>query len=424
MTAETSIFDRPAAVPEDCLRTAAEKGWPAGLVERAFQLRVERADVDWWLQRLDPGMVRKFLDRRERLMFGTMRVREATWSDNEAMADLYANSPEEIGDYEVTVERSPYAFAQFRLQEHVNIQVLEDRGIILAAGAHSARNVIIDGQRLTAHIAGAWRVRKDFRGQGMSNLLRMGSGPACSWFGVANYWYVRSGNLDAVNWIKALRPELGSDSEEELKVPGVPVTVHHIPTRPLEGNATGIRKASEDDLPQCVQLINRTHQGLDLFRPYSEEFLHARLDDPGWGPKPPFWSKVYNWDDFHVLEEDGRIAACAGLWDRGRDLREIWVHKSTGDRAVVETAALMDFGFTEGREDAMERLIAYLAGVTHGLGRSQLMAPVEQLPALVERLQKYQPTAETRGLHYDPDDDIFPELKIVIRRPYTDLAYW
>ena len=60
----------------------------------------------------------KLLDRRERLIGGTLRVREATWKDDEAIADLYANSPENVGEWELTVERSPYPFAQFRLQEN------------------------------------------------------------------------------------------------------------------------------------------------------------------------------------------------------------------------------------------------------------------------------------------------------------------
>ena len=61
-----------------------------------------------------------------------------------------------------------------------------------------------------------------------------------------------------------------------------------------------------DDLPRCVELINRTHAGLDLFRPYTVEFLESHLDDPAWGPKPSFWSPVFGWDDYAVVEDGDR----------------------------------------------------------------------------------------------------------------------
>jgi hypothetical protein len=424
---EESIFDRPVHVPDDYIERARAKGWPEGLVERCVRLRVPTYDIEYWLDHEREGQVHnitKVLDAKERSISGTLRVREACWSDAESVADLYANAPEDIGEWEVTVERSPYPFAQFRLQEHPNIQIVEDRGIVLACAAHSSRNTIIGGRRLTAHIATAWRVRKESRGQGMTNLLRTIGGPACAWFGLANYYYVRSGNFDAVNWIKALRPDIADASKSAQDIPGQPVTVHHFKARAFDGEATGIRKGRRSDARRCAALINRTHRGLDLFRPYSADYLKERLEDCGWGPKPDFITRVYGWDDYYLLEEDGQVIACAGLWDRGRDVREVWRHKTTGETTVIEPTALMDFGFAEGREDAMERLIAYLLGVTQERGRHELLAPIERLPELVERLAKFDPGEETRTMAAEGFHEADLDVDVVVRRPYTDLAYW
>ena len=151
LTAGPSLFDRPVHVPPEYARRAAELGWPDGLVERMLHLRIPTYDIEHWLDHhTDWEQLGKFLDAKERVMSGTIKVREATWSDGEGVAELYANSPEDVGDFEVTVERSPYPFAQFRLQEHPNIQLVEDRGVVLAAAAHSARNTLIGGQR--AHL--------------------------------------------------------------------------------------------------------------------------------------------------------------------------------------------------------------------------------------------------------------------------------
>jgi hypothetical protein len=190
--------------------------------------------------------------------------------------------------------------------------------------------------------------------------------------------------------------------------------VYNYPRRTFAGDASNIRLATPDDLPSCIELINRTHAGLDLFRPYDMAYLQGKLERaPG----------VYGWSDYYVVEDAGTVAACAGLWDRGRHMRERWVHKSTGERRLVENTALLDFGFAEGRDDAMALLIEYLIGVTDALGRGQLMAPIEHMPEVIDGLRAHEPVAETRPLYWQ----LGPALKkagAIVTRPYTDLAYW
>ncbi len=96
-------------------------------------------------------------------------------------------------------------------------------------------------------------------------------------------------------------------------------TVQQFPAKPCRGGA-GIRAATLADLDPCVALINRTHRDRDLFSPYTPEFLHDRLD-PGFVPPGLRPLKPYVLGDFHVVERGGTIVACAGVWDRGRDLR-------------------------------------------------------------------------------------------------------
>jgi hypothetical protein len=398
------------------------------ILDRAQELRVNRGIVEWWIkhERQTPDEARRYLAAREKLMHGTMHARLATWNDDEAVADLYANAPEDIGDWEVTVERSPYPFAQFRLQEHVSISVLEDRGVVLAATADSSRNALVGGKRTGLHIASAWRVRKEFRGQGLSRLLRMAEGPAVGWFGFYNYYYIRSGNFGALGWIKAFIPESVNAPSREGDVPGIPITVHHFDAAPGDGKLSGIRLARRSDLRRCVALINQTHRGQDMFRPYSTEYLEQRLDDPFWGEKPDFWVPVYGWPEYYVVEEAGKVLACGGLWDKGKNVREVWRHKETGETRSFDGTALLDFGYAEGCEDAMVRLIRHFIGLTHDLGRSYLVAPLEQLPKLVEKTEKLGPTTETRALHFQyysrEEDKWF--MADSLNRPYTDLAYW
>ena len=402
MSDETA-FSMPATeIPDDVRQRWSARGWPESLLERSFELRVRREDIEGWLRR-GKGYwrgIQKQLDRREQLIGGTLRVREATWSDDEALADLYANSPEDFGQWELTVERSPYPFAQFRLQENVNIQMIEDRGVVLAAIVQSARNTLVGGKRVTVQIESAWRTHKEARGRGLGRLLRTEPRRALGWEALATYYYRRHGG-------RKQRP----------------VTVHCFPSRPFSGQTDGIRLARRSDVRRCVALINRTHRGLDLFRPYSQEYLWQRLDDPFWGPKPDFLVSVYGWPDYHVLERAGKIVACAGLWDRGKHMREVWRHKTTGKRRLVENTALMDFGYAEGEAESMARLIGHLIGVTDSLGRGRLMAPLQFLPAVTESLASYGPEKETRPIYWQATGAA-RALNVKLTRPYTDLAYW
>ena len=430
MLEDHPLFATPVPVPEDLARAAAARGWPDGLLQRALDARVSGGDLAFWLGEVAPGVdvVTRELESLERLLHGPVHAREATWRDGDRLVDLYADSPEDVGDLEVIVERGPNPYAQFRLQEHANVQVLDCRGVLLAAAAHSSRNAFVGGERMCVHLMSAWRVRRDFRGSGLSRLLQISAGPgASSWFGVVTYWYERSGNA-AQGWLDKIRGE--ADSLHEHKVSGLTATVYRLlaagSAAPEAAPSPGlhVRPVEPADVPVCIELINATHDGLDLFRPYTAEFLETRLDDPFWGPRPSFWSTVYGWDDHLVVEQDGRVVACGGLWDRGRDIRERWRHKETGEEQVLSTTAMLDWGHAPGHEEAMAHLIRRFSARTAELGRVHLLAPLEFAPKVLALLSDSGVMEDTRALRCMGFEE--PGLRVAPRvtRPYTDLAYW
>lgn len=414
-------------VAPDDLKAAAEKrGWPDGLLQRALDLRVPREVIERWLAMpwTNVESVQLRLKWHERLTFGTLRGREATLADNEAFADLFANAPEEVGEWEIFTERGPNAFAQFRLQENVNVLVIEEQGLLIAACSFSHRKTIVGGRRVVVRYGQALRVRKEYRRQGYGDQVR-----SLPWgvFAARNahgqYDIMRSQNFAVVNWWKKYVPDFFDDvPQREGEVPGIPVTVFQYPARAFRDDAGGIRRVRPADVSRCVGLINRTHRGLDLFRPYTQDFLQNRLDDGVWGELSTeswhrAWPRVYSWDDYYVLEERGRVVACAGLWDRGRDMRDRWRHQETGEEKVISTTSALDFGYEQGHEASMARLIGFLISETHRLGRDYLAIPLDQLPALATELEPYGPLPETRALRWGLAE---PQ----ITRPHIDLSYW
>lgn len=404
-------------------------GWPEDLLESALDLHAPRRQVEWWLGQGERGLqrARDWIPQLQQLTPATIVGREATLLDNDRFSDLWANAPEEIGDWEIVVERAPNAFAQFQLQENVSIPVLEERGVLLACVIWAAHNVIVGGKRLTVHCGIGLRVRREGRGKGYGNLVRAVSRPAWYPFTSGQFHYMRSHNYAAVDFFKHTTPSVvASSPEREDGVPGIPVTVHQYPARESAGSGQGIRLAQRPDLGRCVELINGTHAGQDLFSPYATEAFEMKLDGGAWGAQPEH-RHVYGWRDFYVIERDGRIVACGGLWDRGRDIRERWRNPTTGEERSVSATALLDFGFEPGCEAEMAALVRHFVGQTAGLGRDYLVAPLQQLPSVAALLADCDPQLETRALGWFLWDeygrDVSPPDPMV-ERPYTDLAYW
>jgi hypothetical protein len=231
------------------------------------------------------------------------------------------------------------------------------------------------------------------------------------------YDYLRSYNMTMEAWNRKMMPEVSSVPKREDQVPGIPTTVLQFSAKATAA-ADGVRTAREDDLARCAELINRTHGGRDLFRPYTREFLRERLNVGLEEIGKPFWTPPYGLADLYVLERGGEIVACAGLWDRGRDMRERWRHRETGEERVVSATALLDFGCAEGHEEALAALVGHLIGVTHALGRDFLLAALETQPRLAELLALHEPEPEVRYLQWRADE---PPITAPV---HVDLVYW
>ncbi len=420
----------PPPVSDELRRAAEEAGWPEGLVDRLGRLHFPPDVIQMWLRDQEPKRAQRGVEILERLAYGTLRLRDATYApkDFAALVDLFANSSEDLGEWEVIVERSPDPVAQFAMQEHHRMRVLEDRGLFVGGFASAMKETFVAGRPIGAGIMSGYRIRNDFRGRGLSQVLSWLPPAVGVPYAQGQWFYIRSQNFGSAAWMNALRADvLDSAPKRDDDVPGIETFVLQYPARVYDGDATGIRKGAVSDLERCVGLINRTHDGLDLFRPYTVESLRFRLDERIWGAKPDWWGHIYGWDEFFVLEQADRIVACAGLWDKGANVRERWRLKATGAEKLIDTTALVDFGFEEGREEASAGLIAYLIGETQTLGRGYLVAPLQFLPDVAAELADREPITERRGLIWRTFDGNFNPITPAdppITRPYTDLFYW
>jgi hypothetical protein len=133
---------------------------------------------------------------------------------------------------------------------------------------------------------------------------------------------------------------------------------------------------------EVVALLNRTHAGKELFSPYTEERLDARL----------VRSPEYGWKNWWGIEgEAGRLVAVAGLLDLGRLWRTKVRVKATGEETASSAGSVFDFGYAEGGERQMAGLLDHLSGVAATWGRDHL------------------------SVHLDPRDGLYPFLPATAR---------
>ena len=418
MLAVERLLTTGVDLTQDWQQRADEKGWPEGLLARV-QAVFHAREIDFMLgpQGWPLKNIERELDVRERTMNGPYRVREMNIRDLPAFSELWAHSPEAIGDWQITVERSPNALAQFQLHENCSITVLEEKGAIYACTAWSNRVVQLQGKLVPIHVAHSLRVHESRRGARLADLVRRY--PPRATFArpnVAQYMYVRSGNTGVLGFLGTVAKETFG----AIGAAGIRTEVSHLAPRPFEGDDTGIRLGTPGDLAACATLINRTHGAFDLFSPYTAESLAHALDQGYPGARPDHFPHVYGWQDFRVLEADGRVVACAGLWDRGRDMREVWRGKD-GATQTISVTNLLDFGYAERGEAAMVRLIAFLLGETAKHERTALVIPLDRLPKLAEACLCFDPRVEQRTFEWTP---FLPDVPKTVPEPHTDLRYW
>lgn len=397
---------------------ARANGWPEGLAERALAVRTPSFQLAQWLSRPLDETGRFHIEREvenfERLANGPYRARELTFRDEEAFTDLWANGPEKAGDWLVTIERSPDPTAQFRLQPGASISVIEAGGQLVACTVWSPVNCMIGGRRVSIQYAQGLRVRSDRRREGLGDLVRRYPRRSLQAPTSGQVMYLRIGNANMASFLEAVKFQSGQER------PQMVAGASYLAAKAGVAQPAGVRLVAEADLARCAELINGAHAGLDLFRPLGPESIRDLLEGGFWGEAPPWRKRPYGWDDFHVVEVGGRIVACGGLWDRGRDMREVWRGPS-GEERRVEVAAALDLGCEAGEAQALADLLRWFSALSAERGRQSVIADLGPLPAVLAALGELEPHFEARTLEWSP---FTPDLPRALGTCHLDLRYW
>jgi GNAT superfamily N-acetyltransferase len=305
----------------------------------------------------------------------TFSVREATAADNEALLELERSSALDLGDVEITMDRSPHYFASLSLQEDARVMVAEEGGRLVGVCAAARHCVPLLGRPRTLLYIQKGRVRSEFRRRRISSVLI---------WALVESWSARGDSFDSAYWLISADNRASLTAVRRGGALPWPKEVHLVDLHTGTGPRTEVPavRLGPDRAQEVVALLNRTHAGKELFEPYTEERLQARL-----GRTPD-----YGWQNWWGIEGSaGRLVAVAGLLDLGRWWRMTRRVKASGEETKSSAAAVFDFGYAEGGEQQMVELLYHLLGIAASWGRDHL------------------------SIHLDPREGLYPFLPAAAR---------
>jgi GNAT superfamily N-acetyltransferase len=304
----------------------------------------------------------------------TFSVREATAADNEALLELERSSPLDLGDVEITMDRSPDYFASLCLQEDARVMVAEEAGRLVGVCAAARHCAPLLGRPRTLLYIEKGRTLPEYRRRRVSSVLI---------WALVESWAVRGQPIDSAYWLISADNRASLTAVRRGGALAWPKAVHlvDLPTDTAGREVPAVRLGPER-AGEVVALLNRTHAGKELYAPYTEERLQARL-----GRSPE-----YGWQNWWGIEGSaGRLVAVAGLLELGRWWRMRRRVKASGEETTSSAAAVFDFGYAEGGERQMVELLHHLLGIAASWGRDDL------------------------SIHLDPQEGVYPFLPAAAR---------
>ncbi len=325
----------------------------------------------------------------ERLHDFQLEVREATAADAAILADVERRCPIVLDGARLWFDRGEHYFDFARLMEDCTIGLASVDGAPAAVTCGARHTVRIGGAAQSILTVSHLRVLPEHQRKGLwGEVNRV----------LDKYWpqvdgsgaYIAVGNAGMQHGFRNTPDKWPTE-----------VLWARLDTARLGGPGFG-RSATPDDAPWLVETLNAFHADEEMFVPYTEERLVARLERA---------ADLYSWENVQLTD-----GAVVGVWPAGPAMR--LVTERAGVQSQSQPGVVLDYGFAPGHEAAFESLLRAWCGWLDERGMDRLsiftsagsrgVALLRSLADEVEAFNMWTPgvavpaDAEAKGLYVDP----------------------
>jgi N-acetylglutamate synthase-like GNAT family acetyltransferase len=324
-------------------------------------------------------------------------IRPFVESDNTIMLEIEKLSPQGNEKFAMGVDRSPDITARYKIYDNWRVLIAEEEGKIVGWAGLILKQNPLQGDKYIYFVEVV--VHPEFRKKGIATLLALELEKNVSETGADNIYCFISEQNDASN---ALVRKLGYSDMRKCIV----CWRSAYKKANIEDKFT-IERVDKRDIIEVVNLINDYYRECILFVPYTSESFESHLNE----------IPAYGLENFWVVKENGKIIACAGLWDYS-SLARICIAKAPlmfeVKRGYIRFLSLFmkmpkipakakyfkpcyitDHAFESKRPHAMSSLIAFFNNILLDNKRYFFGVALDQSDPMFEIIRQFKPRIDT-----------------------------
>lgn len=323
-------------------------------------------------------------------------IRPFEKGDSTTMLDIEKLCPQGNENYAMGIDKRDIV-ARYELYDNWNILVAEEEGNVVGWIGWTVKHYP-HKEEAYAYFAEVM-VHPEFRRKGIAAKLLMELEKNVRDIGSAYiYCYIFEPN-DAS---RALTEKLGYSNMGNFKPCAISVYKKTNVAQKFE-----IERINENDIPEALSLINAYYSGRTHFVPYTPESFGSYVNG----------IPAYGLENFWVVKDKGKIAACAGLWDVSvmgdicfpnipltwKVMRGLFgllglftkVQKIPSEGEYFKGFYVTDPAFETESPEAMSSLIGYFNNFVLDAGRDFFTCQLDANDPLFDIIKKFKPQVDT-----------------------------